>query len=158
MLCDKCRKNEASVHLTQIVEGKTLKADLCKACAGESGVQDATGFSLADLLLGLGAADEIKTEGAGARCPTCGLTQTDFKRTGRLGCATCWETFAVGLATLLKAMHRGDHHIGKVPRRAAHTLVISEKLQQLSADLEKAVHAENTRTQRCCAIKSASWR
>jgi protein arginine kinase activator len=70
------------------------------------------------------------------------LTQADFKKTGRLGCATCWETFAPGLAPLLKAMHKGDHHIGKVPTRAAHTLVISEKIRQLSADLEKAVRAE----------------
>jgi protein arginine kinase activator len=46
------------------------------------------------------------------------------------------------LAPLLKAMHKGDHHIGKVPTRAAHTLVISEKIRQLSAELEKAVHAE----------------
>ena len=142
MQCDKCKKNEASVHLTQIVDGKVLKVDLCKSCAGESGVQDTTGFSLADLLVGLGAADEFKKEGPGARCPACGLTQADFKKTGRLGCATCWETFAPGLATLLKAMHKGDHHIGKVPTRAAHTLVISEKIRQLSAELEKTVHAE----------------
>ncbi len=142
MQCDNCKKNDATVHLTQIVDGKTLKIDLCESCAKESGVQDTAGFSLADLLVGLGAGDEIKTEGPGARCPTCGLTQADFKKTGRLGCATCWETFAAGLAPLLKAMHKGDHHIGKVPTRAAHTLVISEKIRQLSAELEKAVHAE----------------
>ncbi|MGD0016163.1 MAG: UvrB/UvrC motif-containing protein [Verrucomicrobiia bacterium] len=142
MQCDNCKKAEATVHLTQIVDGKVLKIDLCEACAKESGVQDAAGFSLADLLVGLGAGDEIKTEGPGARCPACGLTQADFKKTGRLGCATCWETFAAGLAPLLKAMHKGDHHIGKVPTRAAHTLIISENIRQLSEELEKAVHTE----------------
>jgi protein arginine kinase activator len=138
MQCNKCKKNEATIHLMQIVDGKELKVDLCAACAEESGLQDTTGFSLADLLVG----DEVKKEGPGARCPVCGLTQADFKKTGRLGCATCWETFAVGLAPLLKAMHKGDHHVGKVPTRAAHTLVISENIRLLSAELDKAVRAE----------------
>ena len=33
MLCDICKTNEATVHLTQIAEGKVTKADLCEACA-----------------------------------------------------------------------------------------------------------------------------
>ena len=56
MLCDICKKNVATVHLTQMVEGKTKKVDLCEACSKDKGVDDPTGFSLADLLLGLGAA------------------------------------------------------------------------------------------------------
>jgi protein arginine kinase activator len=143
MLCDICKKNEATVHLTQIVEGNKLqKADLCEVCAKEKGVQDPTGFSLADLLVGLGAADEIKTEGEGARCPECGFTQADFKKTGRLGCSTCWETFEPGLSSLLKAMHKGTRHMGKIPSKAAHTIALSEKLRELSEELEKAVHTE----------------
>ena len=57
MLCDICKKNVATVHLTQMVEGKTKKVDLCEACSKEKGVDDPTGFSLADLLLGLGAGE-----------------------------------------------------------------------------------------------------
>ena len=59
MLCDICKQNVATVHLTQMVEGKTKKVDLCEACSKEKGVDDPTGFSLADLLLGLGAAQEM---------------------------------------------------------------------------------------------------
>ena len=44
MLCDICKKAEATVHLTQIVEGKMLKVDLCESCAKEKGVQEAAGF------------------------------------------------------------------------------------------------------------------
>ena len=116
---------------------------MCEACAKAKGVQEAAGFSLADLLVGLGAAEEIKTESPGVRCPACGFTQADFKKTGRLGCSACWETFEAGLASLLKAMHKGDQHVGKVPGKAAHTLVISEKIKELvGRNLEKAVHAE----------------
>lgn len=143
MLCDFCKKNEATVHLTQIVDGnKIQKADLCEACAKEKGVQDPTGFSLADLLVGLGAAEEIRAEGAGERCQICGFSQADFKKTGRLGCATCWETFEAGLLSLVRQMHKGDRHVGKVPTKAAHTLVLSHKIKELTEELEKAVREE----------------
>src|SRR5881398_1758418 len=93
MLCDICKQNVATVHLTQMVEGKTKKVDLCEACSKEKGVDDPTGFSLADLLLGLGAAQEMAQAAAGSdlKCPACGFTQADFKKSGRLGCAECYD-------------------------------------------------------------------
>jgi len=143
MLCDFCKKNEATVHLTQIVDGsKIQKADLCESCAKEKGVQDPTGFSLADLLVGLGSAEEIRAENTGEQCPNCGFSQADFKKTGRLGCATCWETFEAGLLSLVRQMHKGDRHVGKVPTKAAHTLVLSQKIKEMMEELENAVRAE----------------
>ena len=141
MLCDICKKNEATVHLTQIVDKKVLKVDLCEGCSKVKGLQESAGFSLADLQLGLGAGDEIATE-AGTTCPVCGFSQADFKKTGRLGCSACWETFEQGLAGLLKAMHKSDRHVGKVPSKAAHTLVITEQIKELSENLERAVREE----------------
>ncbi|GIT06331.1 MAG: hypothetical protein CM1200mP29_17420 [Verrucomicrobiota bacterium] len=49
MLCDICKEKEATVHLTQMVEGKTKKIDLCEDCSKAKGVDDPAGFSLADL-------------------------------------------------------------------------------------------------------------
>jgi protein arginine kinase activator len=142
MLCEVCKENEATVHLTQIVNGKMHKVDMCESCAKEKGVQDPLGFSLADLLVGLGAAEEIRTEVGIVKCPACGLTQDDFKKMGRLGCPTCWTTFEAGLSSLLKAMHKGTRHIGKVPSKAAHTLVVSEKIRELEEQLARAVREE----------------
>jgi protein arginine kinase activator len=142
MVCDICKKTEATVHLTQIIDGKVLKVDLCEVCAKAKGVQEAVTGPLSDLLGGLGVGEETQAPGVNLRCETCGMTQEDFKKTGRLGCAECWETFAEGLATLLKAMHRSDRHVGKVPGKAVHTIVISEKIKELSGELQKAVHDE----------------
>ena len=50
--CQPDCKNEATVHLTEIVEGQMKKIDLCEECAQEKGVTDPEGFALADLLLG----------------------------------------------------------------------------------------------------------
>jgi protein arginine kinase activator len=144
MLCDVCKQNEAKVFFTQIVDGKMQKVNLCEACSKAKGVTDPTGFALADLLLGLGAAQEIESGGpAAVHCPVCGFSQTDLKKTGRLGCSSCYDTFADGLSSVLKAMHKGTRHTGKIPVRLHRTMILGDRMRSLKEDLEKAVESEN---------------
>ena len=83
------------------------KVNLCDACSKEKGVQDPTGFALADLLLGIGAAEEIEKGAPSQKCPVCGFTQADFKKTGRLGCSACYQTFAEGSSRSSRRCTRG---------------------------------------------------
>ena len=122
------------------------KVNLCDVCSKEKGVQDPTGFALADLLLGIGAAEEIEKGAPTQKCPVCGFTQADFKKTGRLGCSVCYVTFAEGLGSLLKAMHKGTEHVGKLPRRAHREIELGDRMKSLTQDLEKAVKEENYET------------
>ena len=92
MQCDVCQQKEATVFLTQIV---------CEACSKEKGVNDPTGFALADLLLGMGAAQDIERSPNGITCPVCGFTQADFKKTGRLGCSACYDVFGDSLESIV---------------------------------------------------------
>lgn len=143
MNCDVCKQNQATVFLTQIVDGKMQKVNLCESCSKEKGVTDPTGFALADLLLGLGAAQEIEKGSGVTKCPSCGFSQADFKKTGRLGCAVCYDTFADALDTLIKGMHKGSEHKGKVPMRLARTIEREQQLKELQRELRKAVTDEN---------------
>ena len=145
MLCCLCKEKEATVHLTQIAGDKVQKVDLCEECAKHKGVNDPAGFSLADLLLGLGASQEIEqASGGGAvSCAACGFTQADFKKSGRLGCPECYTTFGDVLEGLLKSMHKGTRHVGKIPQAFQHTRDLSDRLQTLQKKLAKAVSDEN---------------
>ena len=145
MLCCVCKTKEAKVHLTQIVGEKMQKVDLCEQCAAQKGVNDPQGFSLADLLLGLGASQEMEqaTGGADVKCPTCGFTHADFKKAGRLGCSECYVTFSEGLEALLKTMHKGTKHTGKVPASLQHSRELADKIKSLEKKLAKAVGEEN---------------
>ena len=145
MLCCICKEKEAKVHLTQIVGNKMQKVDLCDDCAKEKGVDDPTGSSLAHLLLGLGAATETEPgeAGGGLKCPNCGFTQADFKKTGRLGCPACYEIFGEGLDTLLKSMHKGTHHTGKVPVAMRRIRDSERLLKSLQEQLQKAIDTED---------------
>src|SRR5438132_5161373 len=145
MQCCICKEKEATVHLTQIVNDKMQKVDLCEQCAKDKGVNDPAGFSLADLLLGLGASQEMEQVpgGSDVKCPHCGFTQADFKKAGRLGCSECYVTFAEGLEGLLKTMHKGTEHIGKVPKSLQQSRDLSERLKTLQKKLDKAVADED---------------
>lgn len=138
--CDLC-SNPATVHLTQIVNHKVHKVDLCEECAQAKGVTDPNGFSLADLLLKASLTSEPAGSG-GMRCEQCGFTQGDFKKHGRFGCPRCYETFRETLEPMLENMHKGIAHTGKVPRRALERKSLHDRVSKLEADLQEAVRTE----------------
>ncbi|MEA3494287.1 MAG: AAA family ATPase [Candidatus Margulisiibacteriota bacterium] len=45
MICEKCKKREAHVHITKIVNGKKTTRHLCEICAAEEGVMPGGGIS-----------------------------------------------------------------------------------------------------------------
>src|SRR6185312_16818530 len=145
MLCCICKERNATVHYTKIDGDKIQKVDLCEECSKTKGVNDPVGFELADLLLGLGASKEIDQSSSGSdlKCPRCGFTQADFKKAGRLGCAECYKTFAEGLESLLKTMHKGTRHTGKVPASLRQLRDQMDQLKALQAKLAKAIEHED---------------
>ncbi len=138
--CDLCSK-PATVHLTQIVNNKVHKVDLCEECAQAKGVTDPSGFSLADLLLKASLNTE-PTGMAGVRCEQCGFTPNDFKKQGRFGCPACYETFMSLVEPMLDSMHKGTAHTGKVPQKALARKNLHERLSKLELDLTAAIKSE----------------
>jgi protein arginine kinase activator len=136
--CDFCSK-PATVHLTQIVENKVHKVDLCEDCARTKGVTDPSGFSLADLLMKASLNPEPVS---GVRCEQCGFTQNAFKKQGRFGCPACYDAFRGLLEPMLDGMHKGTNHTGKVPRKAVARKSLYDRLTKLELDLTDAIKSE----------------
>jgi protein arginine kinase activator len=137
--CDLCPKT-ATVHLTQIVNNKIHKVDLCEACAQAKGVTDPSGFSLSDLLLKASLNPEPAADGM--RCEQCGYTQNDFKKHGRFGCPHCYQTFSTLVEPMLDNMHKGTNHTGKVPQKALDRKSLTDRLSQLEGSLDDAIKSE----------------
>ena len=121
------------------------KLDMCEECAKSKGINDPTSFAMADLMLGLGASQELESAVAGLqlKCPRCGFSQADFKKSGRLGCPECYRTFADGLSGLLKTMHKGTRHAGKTPEALRKNRDSIDRLKLLQAKLDKAIAGED---------------
>ncbi|MEQ8329666.1 MAG: UvrB/UvrC motif-containing protein [Longimicrobiales bacterium] len=147
-VCDHCGGGDAVVHLTQIVNNEMTTCDLCEKCAAAKGLETApepVNFPLSDFLAQMG--DEMSPEataGTDEACPFCGLTFADFRETGRLGCPQCYETYQDHLQGLLRRIHGGTQHVGKVYLPPDPTASEMEKrLETLRRRLNRAVEAED---------------
>lgn len=146
MQCDHCGDNEAVIHLTQIVDNEMSTFHLCEACASEKGLEpDAAtvNFPLTDFLAQMGREGGLGPATA-EDCTYCGLTLDDFKKTGRLGCPHCYVTFDAHLRGLLRRLHGGTQHLGKVylppdPTEADR----QRRLSGLRRKLDRAVEGED---------------
>ena len=137
--CSICNK-DANVHLTQIVNNKVHKVDLCESCAQKKGVTDHEGFSLADLFIK--QSPVVDTDKFQLQCPECNLTTKMFRRTGRLGCAHCYEVFKSLLLPMLEDMHEGISHQGKIPTTSINNQSNQLQLEKLQNFLSKAIAEE----------------
>lgn len=151
MKCDFC-DNKATVFLTQLVEGQMKKVCLCDKCAKERGVTDPTGFSLADLLLGgVPGSQNAAPVGqhfapvgiSGKQCPQCGFTLDDLRRVRRFGCAECYSVFRDELTPMLRGMHKGVSHVGKVPEGLMAVQFRAQRLEELRSKLDQAISSES---------------
>lgn len=126
MKCDVC-ESEATVFLTQIINGQMTTVNLCDACSKAKGVTDEAGFGLAEAFLSGSVADVSPNE---AVCSSCGFTASQLKKIGRMGCPECYSAFRDGLDHLLRAMHKGIRHVGKVPAKIHGSLEAQDLLVQ----------------------------
>jgi protein arginine kinase activator len=146
ILCQVCKKNAATVHLTEIIKSKKREIHLCEECAGKKGVAfKSQQFSIADLLSGLvnqQAAQEI-AKMSQIKCPICGMSYLEFRQHGRLGCATDYTVFKEGLIPLLEKIHGSTVHLGKIPSASGETREASRQLLELRQELKRAVDRED---------------
>jgi protein arginine kinase activator len=121
MICQHCDL-EATVHLTESVNGKTREVHLCSACARESGVlvsqpPPELGLEAVVQTLIINHVGELVGELAKLRCALCGLKFMEFRTDGRLGCPHDYELFRAGLGPILLRTHGATRHVGKRPAR-----------------------------------------
>ena len=97
MLCQKCKKNEATIHMTQIVNGNKREIHLCEECAAMSqGVKVIPIVTLDQWLNHIISAAHagLTAEEDEHVCPDCGITYGEFRSGGRLGCPACYQPLA----------------------------------------------------------------
>lgn len=145
MLCDICGKNQATVHLTEIIDEQMNELHLCEQCAQTKSQEMEQQFGLSDLLAGMvesGKPPMLEKEAATLQCPNCKLTYVDFKKIGRFGCGGCYTTFKKYIGPLLRRIHGSGQHIGKSPLKAANGLKKKVDLHDLRLKLKNAIELE----------------
>jgi protein arginine kinase activator len=149
MLCENCKKNTATVHLTEITEGQRTELHLCEICASEQGVVVKSQIPINELLSSLLASQPSEEPFAdfdekSLVCPNCGFSLEQFHKEAVMGCPNDYEVFEKALLPLIKKAHDGKTlHCGKIPSKTPRDTKKQIELSQLNRMLQTAVQAED---------------
>ena len=126
MLCERCKKNMATVHYSQTINGEHREYNLCPACAQEEGLSGMSLFNLFPL--------SVKTTEK-LHCPTCGSSLDFYERNGRFACPDCYTSFGDSVDAILKKIHGSSRHKGDMKS-------VPSELDTLKSKLKEAVENE----------------
>lgn len=151
MICERCKKKEATVFYEETINGASRSYSLCAECAAElnksgefSGLFSLGGVSsLHDQLFGglFGLSDAHAK--ARKTCPLCASTFSDFQKDGKTGCPECYKVFSEELKNTIRSIHGNVKHIGRSPSKFRKNREKENELKELKTKLKEAIANEN---------------
>jgi len=146
MLCQFCKKRDATIHVTNVDNNKVRAIHICAQCAEERGLDELkkSNFAMTDFVAGLfDSAFAAAEKGVSPdSCPNCGTSYSAFQEVGRLGCSQCYEFFQKQLIPLLRSIHGNTRHLGKIPQRYGRQVNLRRKVRDLQEELDLAIQLE----------------
>jgi len=149
MLCDKCGKNQATIHMAEFISGKRRNIHLCESCMKAAFGSNAANLSLEDILGSM--IDSVRDKSVGRdlgrkgllTCPMCGEYYDEFTLKTELGCPEDYFVFHNHILDLLKTNLDEPVHKGKFPTHSHEKTVSVNMRISLTEKLEKALEAED---------------
>ena len=143
MLCQNCKKEEANVRYTQIINGVKKEVHLCTKCARNLGVDS---FEIPEFPLNFNSflgdffndymenelLPSFQTETV--KCKTCGMDYNNFIKTGMFGCSNCYSAFNIPIDTLLKNLHGTTKHIGRKTKNVNEPIKLKKQKQEVKEE------------------------
>lgn len=169
MICNECGKNNAEIYYKQTINGKTHEYALCAECAeklkkeGKINLKMPAGFDdfhfphssffNMDDFLGLPFGAKPQRIAEKKKCTLCSSTFDELVKSGRVGCAKCYEVFKDELRSSIESIHGKAIYIGSENEKpqAENNVVndndkINEKpqneLEKLKDELKQAIANE----------------
>lgn len=149
MLCENCKKNNATTYFKRNINGNIQEVYLCSECAAKLNINGMSS-SLFDFFMP--NQFRVRAEREQKKC-SCGTTFHSISQTGKVGCPDCYETFKSELASILKKINGSRVHTGRGPERLKKSQdefneaknessgILGE--EQLRKQLEDAIKCEN---------------
>jgi protein arginine kinase activator len=150
MICQHCHKNLASVHVTEVVDAapqgegeeengppEVIERHLCELCAQTADLPhapvQAEKKTMADIWKLLQISAQQNKQVPEITCAECGMTLSEFRQKGRLGCPADYDLFAP---------HVGEH-VGRLPGLSEEELERLRKLEELRMELDSVIREED---------------
>lgn len=151
MLCERCKKNTATVFYEETINGETRSYSLCQTCAADmkksgelSNLFHFSGIgAMHDQLFGglFGTVEPI--DQIRKTCPLCASSFSDLKKNGKVGCPECYKIFGEELNATIHSIHGNVKHIGRSPAKFRKNKEKENELKALKKQLKEAISTEN---------------
>lgn len=155
MKCDNCKQNEATIHMTNIVNNEKTEQHLCSSCASDlqkdgkispfsSFVNDMwdSNFFTNEFFKNMIYPNHVLEAQHQKRCDHCGNTYDEFNRLGKFGCVRCYSTFQDQIGPLVKRIQGSAEYKGKIPSKGSGAFKVQYEIKQLRKELEKVIQNE----------------
>lgn len=158
MLCENCKKQQATAYIKTNVNGEVHEYHLCQECAAQlqsngafgsmfpfdSMFSPTGGFDLVSSLLSapFGGFGTMPSLNSGKRCAVCGSDFASIAKSGKAGCPHCYAEFKTRLAPTIRKIHGDTKHIGKHSKVTAEQSA-ADQMAELKQQLTEAVNSEN---------------
>lgn len=161
MLCDICKKNDATIRIQQVNNGTAQTVNICNECAEKHQMMPRVDFddvnigevlqNIKKITKNLNLKDIIITDSNSLPkpsvlvCPKCNWSLEKIDQNGGLlGCDECYKTFEDIVMETIENIHRCKIHTGKHPVHFEpdNDLILDEKIIKLEADLQEAIKLE----------------
>ena len=151
MICPYCKKHEATIHYTEVINSQVKKIHICEECAKKKGINAELPFSFSDVFSALSKGlEQISVSQAASpentpeqvECPECSMQLQELLKQGRMGCAHCYDTFEDILKDILQNVQKSPSHIGKTPKKFIRSPDVKRRLAQREKALKQAVNEE----------------
>lgn len=162
MQCQICQERPATIHVTEVREDPDVTSanhlkhhvehqHLCSACAGQLELPFVAPTKksltnpkhMAEIWKVIQATAQKQYTQAAITCPECGMSLSEFRAKGRLGCARCYEVFSSQIGPLLERIHNATSHSGRLPGQDVGARDRTRQLDELKRQLGQAVEAED---------------
>ena len=170
MLCQICRSNPATIHIQEIVNGEENTLHICTECAKKRDLSEENSVNshfhemLERLTKAIANSADLKLaelfdtkkpqaeeEVQDLACTVCGTTFQSYRKTGKLGCAACYEVFAPVLVREFALKQHGSVHCGKTPPETveqwqdptvSERIGLRKELERLRRGLDESIRRE----------------
>ena len=169
MLCQICKLNPASIHIQEIVNGERNALHICAECAKKRNLAEETAGNshlhemLERLTQAIASSADLKLaelfeqkkpqeeERPDVVCTVCGTDYQAYRKSGKLGCAACYEAFGPVLVRELALTQHGSVHCGKTPPETveqwqdptvSERIGLRKELERLRKGLDESIRRE----------------
>ena len=147
MLCTKCNLRIGKIEIQRNEDGQNINYILCDECAKTFENYDLqTSFSDNDLLTSLIESVQRSPLQVSyiltTTCSSCGMTYGSYRKTGRVGCSKCYESFKEKITPLVQELHGSAVHVGMSPKNFCDYETTKRKIMALKSELKTVISKE----------------